>query len=537
MQRKKTVPHSPGAALINSPSAIVAGVTHSLQRETHLVASNMTAILTTIAATYGILPQSGSSPAQSIATTRSTAASKDSPPVAPRDAEAALSIANGTADGTVSPPGSGKLQRSSTAGCESATTSESSASAATSTRASAIHGMMISRSLFEHLSFLLTTTSTAGDTRRSISCIVPEWRDSASTDAVPLGRLVQITTAALTYVAAEPGSGPIDTAEIRDLERKTIIRSRLPVTGDDDTSDFPHGREVRITNCSESFVYLMCSLGRVSLIGCREVTLFVGSCVSVSIIGCDRVRVHTIARVCRVANCFDTTVYLCTNRRPQIVGDNRGIVFAPYNAAYPYIKRDLAAVGVDPTRNKWDTFYCPTPRASGGFSTDEGGEVSPSIVSILPAQRFLPFAVPVALVEGDSSSPSAVGASSDAALSSSVDLLERDPTSLRILFTMGLPLPAEYQAAIDERRQLLESLLEEVNNIESLAAPAPTEQRGETGFITPPSDAPSSSAEHLRVMTHTVVHDRFRDWLISSNRLRQVHDLVRLDPETKPAEK
>jgi Tubulin binding cofactor C len=418
-------------------------------------------------------------------------------------------------------------------GGASASTSDSSSSVATSTRASAIYSMMISRSLFEHLSFLLTTTSTVPGTRRPISCIVPEWRDLASTDAVPLGRLVKITNAALTRVAAEPGSGPVDTAEIRDLERKTIIRSRLPVTNDGGSSGFPHGREVRISNCSESFIYLLCSLGRVSLIGCREVTLFVGSCISVSIIGCDRVRVHTIARVCRIANCFDTTVYICTNRRPQVVGDNRGIVFAPYNAAYPYVQRDLAAVGVDPTCNKWNTFYRPMPRASGGFSTDEGGDLSSSIVSVLPPQLFLPFGVPVLPDEGISSFP---GASVDGVPSSSADLLERNPTSLRILFTIVLPLPPEYQASIDERRLLLDSLLREVNSVGSSSLSR--EQREESGFKTPPSEVSSlHTSDGLRAMTHSVVHDRFRDWLVTTNRLRQVHDLVRLDSEAAQSDK
>jgi Tubulin binding cofactor C len=550
--RKKSQPHSPSSAMLNSSSAIIASVTHSLQRETHLVASNMTALLKCIAATYGVwsLDVSGPSngpigdrvgnfkdfiPGHHYSATHTDFSGDET--LSDVDPQHFNNSSHARHSGSANSHSGSRLG---SAGLASGLATSSSGavllgSGSSDTSGSrAPGGLLISRTLFEHLSFLLTTSRSDGDKRRSISWIIPEWRDPNCNEPIPLNRLVDVATAALTRMAADPLSGPIDTAEIRDLERKTIIRSLLPETNSDPTS-FPHGREVRITNCSESYIYLLCSLGRVSLIACRECTLFVGSCVSVSLIGCDRVRVHAIARVCRLTNCFDTSIYLCTNRRPQIVGDCRRITLAPYNAAYPFVQRDLAAIGVNPNDNIWNQFYIPSLRTSGFMSSapasspNKGNHESGlSPVSLLPPQRFTPFAVPVA--------PCA-----DEWDNTASDVLEREASILRVLFKFGLPLPKEYADAIEDRRQTVESLCRQIRQVEvdgkdaAMSDNLPISER-HSGYKSPPAGTgiygvSSNGQQRLRTMVQSVVQDRFREWLVASGNMRQIHDLVRLDSD------
>jgi len=235
----------------------------------------------------------------------------------------------------------------------------------------AVRNMEVTREMFQHLSFLLTTNVSPQGSRRLVSSIVPQWCDLPTANngngnnknaTVRLGDLVDIVRAALSREPTECEE-PIDVSEFMNLDKKTIMRETFP---DCNTpgNRYPHGREVRISNCTSSHLYLLAALGRVSLIACRDCTLFVGACVSVSIINCVNVRVHAVARVCRVTNCFDTEMYLCTNRFPQIVGDNRGLVFAPYNAVYANVGRDMAELGVSPTPNVWDNFYRPAYRGN-----------------------------------------------------------------------------------------------------------------------------------------------------------------------------
>lgn len=571
MVRKKSQPHSPASAMLNSSSAIVASVTHSLQRETHLVASSMTALLRCIAATYGILPSSEpTSNAIDLTGSLSTNGNiKDLPSASPHASlsrtdrctsctasvkkndssekqNAAIDTANsslrasvGARQGSKDNPGGQALSRllfPASSGGPGSVTSDTS-----TTRTAGVNGLMIHRNLFEHLSFLLTTTYSDSGKRRSISSVVPEWRDTACTEPVSLGRLVEIATAALTKIPIDPGSGPVDTAEIRDLERKTVIRTKLPETNCDETH-FPHGREVRITNCSESFIYLLCSLGRVSFIGCRECTLFVGSCVSLSIIGCDRVRVHVIARICRLTNCFDTDIYLCTNRRPQIVGDSRRIAFAPYNVAYPYVRRDLAAVGVDPSRNIWNEFYRPSLKSvsssvnasstSGSpSSSSEAADLTAGMVGVLPHQRFLPFAIP-ALLDSQARSASDQNGPSNAS-----GLLEHDPSSLRSLFKLEVPLPPEYHAAIVDRQKQVESLLNQVHKVDDEKADVAMTDSSVPSEPAPMSSPPggvsltAGAGHEARSLTQSIVIERFHEWLTTSGHMRQINDLTRLEAD------
>lgn len=50
------------------------------------------------------------------------------------------------------------------------------------------------------------------------------------------------------------------------------------------------------------------------------------------------------AKNCRVSNCVDTTVYLCTNHKPIVIGDTRAVVFGPYNASYDQFERYFSFV-------------------------------------------------------------------------------------------------------------------------------------------------------------------------------------------------
>lgn len=518
--RKKSA--GPPSPALNGTSAIVASVSHSLQKETHLVASNISDLLKAIAACYG---DAGSGSNGTGGARRQEDDDDDDDEEENVDHRKDILEAKAKARGALT-GSDGTTINGGTAGGGGGRGAEKS-------------DVMISRQMLENLSFLLTTAaSTVCQQRLPIASIVPEWRDPACTDSFPLPRLVELTTKALTTMSADPSSGPVDTAEIRSLERKTIIRRSVPGTSVNPT-DFPHGREVRITDCSEANVYLVCSLGRVSLIGCNDCTLFVGSCVSISAMNCNRVRIHTIARVCRVTNCFDSDLYVCTNRRPQLVGDCRGIRFAPYNAIYPCIARDLAAVGVDPSRSTWNHFY--RPATSLERSGDDDIKLSPAVVSELPPEKFLPFAVPVRAEDCGGEGSSATAHDSDDDTSS----LSGDGPSLRLLFRFEIPLPAEYATVIDERRLAVEALTRGINALpaeiklplasddeeDDEMSDLPTSPEPPSGSVTPPSGVSSPPAPppvSMREQAKHAIEERFRSWLISSGNMRQFSDLVRL---------
>lgn len=109
--------------------------------------------------------------------------------------------------------------------------------------------------------------------------------------------------------------------------------------------------------------------------------------------------------MCRVTNCFDTHLYLCTNNRPKIIGKNRGLVFAPYNAVYPRaeIELHLKLTGLNVSNNKRDQFYRPTGKFSGprnSINNLNNNEIPVVVACKLMPEQFLPFAVPIKYREG-----------------------------------------------------------------------------------------------------------------------------------------
>lgn len=444
MVRKKTPNHL--ASMVNSQSAILASVQNALLRETELVSRNITHLLEVIAASYGLV----------------------------------AAVKKKGEDGNRNTPmEKGKLVR---------VNSDRKRNDTSDAKRAAIRNMEVTKEMFEHLSFLLTTNVSPQGARRSITSIVPQWRDGDGT--MRLGDLVDLVRAALARDTSNDGENetPIDIAEFIDLDKKTILRSTFPDCNSQG-QNYPHGREVRISNCSGSNLYLLAALGRVSLIACRDCTLFVGACVSVSIINCVNVSVHAVARVCRVTNCFDTQLYLCTNRAPQIVGDNRGLIFAPYNAAYPNVSRDMADIGVVPSPNVWDAFYRPAYRSDRG-SVDP--DLTPAVASVLPPEKFIPFAVPVKTISrsGGGKTENRGG-----------------------LFNVPLPLPPEYATGLAARKHEIDLVRREICSLDAaLAAKA-----AEAGVL----------VDAGRGVLQSIVQDRFREWLFTSGNMRQITELTK----------
>ncbi len=442
--RKKTPTHL--AAMVKSQSAILASVQNSLLRETELVSRNITHLLEVIAASYGLVP----------------AVKKKG-----EDGNRGVAMEKG------------KLVR---------VNSDRKRNDTSDAKRAAIRNLEVTKEMFEHLSFLLTTNVSPEGSRRSIASIVPQWRDGDGT--MRLGDLVDIVRAALARETPADGDDdtPIDVAEFVDLDKKTILRSSFPdcnLPG----QTYPHGREVRISNCSGSNLYLLAALGRVSLIACRDCTLFIGACVSVSIINCVNVSVHAVARVCRVTNCFDTQLYLCTNRAPQIVGDNRGLVFAPYNAAYPNVARDMAEIGVVPSPNVWDAFYRPAYRSDRGSADPD---LTPAVATVLPPEKFIPFAVPVKTTSRNSGGKT---------------------ENRGGLFNVPLPLPPEYATGLAARKHEIDLVRREICTLDAVLA----SKAAETGKL----------VDAGRGILQSIVQDRFREWLFTSGNMRQISELTK----------
>lgn len=495
----------------------------------------------------------------------------------------------------------------------------------------------VRRAWFDHLSFLLATV--AGP---SAADAVAAWRSDPAA-ALPLGPLLATVAAGLARPPSDatPGLGgrEVETAdrvvEVRSLERQTLLRrclwtggvggkARAPrplVTGGGDgggdaaaavdgavpAADSAVLPDVRVSDCSDAHIYLLCPVRRLTLVACTDVTLFVAATTSLSVLSCERVAVHAAARRLLITNTFNSTLYVAVNAAPVVVGDSQGLRFAPYNAVYPAAELSAAAVaaGVDGTVNAWRDYRSPPPKGGGdGAGAAELAEAG--VATVVPPDELIPFSVPTLEADvdgregggggGRADSPSrdvpdaapiaggtAAGATAAATAAAAATVpAGRAARDLRpSLLAVAAPLPAEYRASLERRVEEFEALRRVVCSFElrpvgggggaaASAAPAVTlageplagaaaaaaaspSKGGDAGrpagaaadgTATPTgaSDAAAAAAAAPTLngspagapptaSVHSVVTAHFREWLSSSNNMRQLQELVALTPE------
>lgn len=494
----------------------------------------------------------------------------------------------------------------------------------------------VRRAWFDHLSFLLATV--AGP---SAADAVAAWR-SDPVATLPLGPLLASVATGLARPASDatPGLGSgVETAdrvvEVRSLERQTLLRRCLltggvggktralgprasgvsdgggdaaaaAVDGAVSAADSTVLPDVRVPDCSDAHIYLLCPVRRLTLVACTDVTLFVAATTSLSVLSCERVAVHAAARRLLITNTFNSTFYMAVNAAPVVVGDSRGLRFSPYNAVYPAAELSAAAVaaGVDGTVNAWRDYRSPPPKGCGsGAGTAELAEAG--VATVVPPDELIPFSVPTLEADVDGrdggggggradspprdlrgAAPVADGAAAGApaaATSASATTVPPGGAARDLrpsLLAVAAPLPAEYRASLERRVEEFEALRRVVCSFElrpvggggapvAAAAPSSTSagepqagaakaataspSQGDAGRpagaaadgTTTPAGAPEAAAAAGAVPTpngpfagapptasvHSVVTAHFREWLSSSNNMRQLQELVALTPE------
>jgi len=174
----------------------------------------------------------------------------------------------------------------------------------------------------------------------------------------------------------------------------TLVKSGTDVLESADEADGDTAtRHLRITNCSDSFIYILGPFRSVTVVGCINCTVVLGAVARTAFIqSCERLRLSVAARRIRINSCVDSTLYLWTATPPLYLGDNHGIVLAPHNLHYHKLGQLIHQAGLTPsaTLNQWDV-----PISISRFEEEAltGDQVAGQ--SLMPPQSFFPMAVPV----------------------------------------------------------------------------------------------------------------------------------------------
>jgi hypothetical protein len=152
-------------------------------------------------------------------------------------------------------------------------------------------------------------------------------------------------------------------------------------------------QDAHVANCRHSFVYVLLPLRFAVVQSCEDCTIVIGACQGVlSLERCERVTIYCCCQQLRLSNCIDCTVYSYTPRSPVLLGDNRGLQFAPYSTYYSELANHLIRTGLNtkdgkPLNDLWN-------QINNLDATSEVTNGSATAFKLMNPNDFVPFEIP-----------------------------------------------------------------------------------------------------------------------------------------------
>eukprot|EP00798_Chlamydomonas_sp_ICE-L_P003219 gene3219-13238_t len=296
-------------------------------------------------------------------------------------------------------------------------------------------------------------------------------------------------------------SGQIEDSRVSGVYKGTVVRGE---------GDFASPQDnLHITDCHDSVIYILAPLQTVYVSGCSDCTIVIGAAGRMlRLERCDKLQVMAAASRTVISSCHDCSLYLGTPRPPVFIGDNRFIRLAPLNTRF---ERQLVHVNEAGVRldcaNKWDTpiVLAGKERRGMGSSPDSprasysSSPTPPKLpYSLMPPEDFLPFVTPFVGSEGVlAGGPAHPHTTRWSVIAASAASNKSGPPLY--LF----PLPPDYEKALQNKLSLTSDLRRQFKE--------------------------ANLSKDKEKELNDAIQDHFREWLTTSNMLRQIYDLSNLE--------
>jgi len=236
---------------------------------------------------------------------------------------------------------------------------------------------------------------------------------------------------------------------------------------------------LNITSCNDCVIYIPFRARLCLIAGCHECTIVMGPVSSLCTIqNCEKMTVHVATHCFKMENSIDSSAYLYCKIPPILTGDTRGIKLAPFNVLYSRMNDQLKASSLALEQEYIDVWAHPVCCTLGSPDETLGGrsgsfdESTSSTYHFVHPQNFQPVVIP------ETDARSAIAA-------------------------QKLVLPQAYDDALKARMQEMRSYHRQLSEI---------------------------SDEGKRKIAQQVIQGHFREWLQTTGKSRQLHDLARLAP-------
>ncbi|CAM2704569.1 unnamed protein product [Rotaria socialis] len=209
-------------------------------------------------------------------------------------------------------------------------------------------------------------------------------------------------------------------ANFADESHRFVLMTMINRSLSDQQSTEITNSEFRIHRCSYSYIYILAPLRCVEVRKCHNVTIVLGAVeTTLKVTDCENVSISAVCRRLLISQCRSSSFYIHTPTRPLIQLNCASLLFAPYNASHIELPEQMERVGLCKELNLWNK----------PLVTHPAGYVDEQPWSLLPPDDFYPI--------------------------SSIRLEDQQTDGL-------IPLPSEYQSAIDKRQKSISSLANEI---------------------------------------------------------------------------
>ena len=264
---------------------------------------------------------------------------------------------------------------------------------------------------------------------------------------------------------------------INKISKRTIIKT-------DNDIGINKTNIIKITNNNKSHFYLLARSKFQFIHNNTDCLLVTGVTDKIIISNCHNCQIISATKSIELRDCSNVTLYLCCNSSPIIDISNNNIIVAPYNTYYPLLQTHLSLSNllVDLHLNYWNKIL---PNNNNNNNNNNSNNSKLTIVKCMEPSQYFPITTPFTIND--------------------IEVAEQN--TFGITTSNPIELPIEYSESLLKKQEMV---IKMKNAIEEL----PT---------------------NCKIELQSIIENKFNDWLIESNSIQQINELLKLEKEINNA--
>lgn len=251
-----------------------------------------------------------------------------------------------------------------------------------------------------------------------------------------------------------------------------------------------NGKNLRISSCEDSYIYIDGCLENVQIINCVNSTIFVACAKKICTVDkCENVTFSIVCNVLRIGNTIDSKIHYYGPVNPIFFGDNRSIFLGPNNVNYSDLIENVKLGGIPILNRHMNNFKSP-------LIMNKDNNIN---LHIMVPKDFFPFIFPNNYKVLPYQMIKDVELTANMKNMEQKEVIEKKEENNLIVPILA---PSEYKDEIVNRYKKMSEMQAAIKNI--------------------------GLNEDQSKNMHSLLQGYFKEWLMNTNSLKPITDLIKL---------